>query len=168
MLKKDFPSGTCVIEKDGAKSWRRAGKLHRDDGPAVERKNGDRVWYRDGSIHRAGGPAVENADGVQKWYRDGKIHRDGGPAIVYGGGWEEWYQDGVQHRADGPAITHPDGRCNQWWLDGERVTKDAVMQRIESVICGGTRESILIRTPMHLRRRTSFFQLRPGRASDMR
>ena len=60
-----------VITDDGIKTWRRNGKLHREDGPAVEWATGSKHWYRKGKLDRADGPAVEYADGGKEWYRNG-------------------------------------------------------------------------------------------------
>jgi hypothetical protein len=52
----------CVrtVRPDGLIEWRnKAGKYHREDGPARE-------WP---------------AQGAKAWYRHGKLHRDDGPAI---------------------------------------------------------------------------------------
>lgn len=179
-LAESFPALTKTIDKDGTVSWYRFGKLHRDDGPAVERKNGDSVWYKNGKIHRDGKPAVENADGTEKWYCEGQLHRDGGPSITYSNGNKEWhqhgqlhredggpaiihadgtaiwFQHGKRHREDGPAIEHPDGRGNEYWLEGERVTAAAVWMRMENAYKNGTERIISVSKPLHLSRRMLF------------
>lgn len=64
---------------------------------------GTRVWRKNGRTHRDDGPAVENPDGTLMWYWHGQLHRDDGPAVVYGNGHarrkhgitHQWYYDGI-------------------------------------------------------------------------
>ena len=64
------------VDGRGNKYWRRGGKLHRDDGPAIEWADGSKEWYRDGKRHREDGPAVEWASGDKEWWRDGVFIRE--------------------------------------------------------------------------------------------
>lgn len=44
-----------------------AGRLHREDGPAVE-CNDIKEWFINGDLHRIDGPAVEYTDGDKLWF----------------------------------------------------------------------------------------------------
>ena len=81
--------GDEIIETPERREWRRNGKLHREDGPAVEWANGGKEWYRSGKHHRDDGPAVEWANGYKEWWRNGKFHREDGPAIERADGSKE-------------------------------------------------------------------------------
>ena len=85
------------ITAEGTRIWRNAaGKIHRDDGPAIERPNGDKLWYRNGLLHREdGGPAIDHASGGKGWYRNGRLHRKGGPAVERADGTVEYWLNGV-------------------------------------------------------------------------
>ena len=56
-----------VTVSNGRTEWRRNGKLHRIDGPAVELESGTKKWYQNGEVHRTDGPAIEYADGDKHW-----------------------------------------------------------------------------------------------------
>jgi len=71
-----------------------AGKLHREDGPAVECKDGHEAWYLNGKLHREGGPAVEWITGDKEWYVAGNLHREEGPAVEWANGRREWWLNG--------------------------------------------------------------------------
>ncbi len=76
-------------------------------------------WYKAGKLHRENGPAVIFLDGEQWWFKNGKLHREDGPAVIDPYGTQEWWKEGEWHREDGPAIIYPDGR--QWWYkEGKR------------------------------------------------
>ena len=94
-----------------------AGRLHRDNGPAVEYASGSKAWYQNGKRHRDVGPAVERMDDIMAWYQNGRRHRVDGPAIVHANGAQEWYHNGRRHRLDGPAIVHANG-AQEWWING--------------------------------------------------
>ena len=55
--------------------WKKNGKLHREDGPAITDSNGTKFWYLNGERHREDGPAVIYYDGTEVWWVDGKRHR---------------------------------------------------------------------------------------------
>ena len=95
-----------AIDKFRDKRWYSAGKLHREDGPAVEWVNGDREWWSNGDLHREGGPAVEHADGHKEWFLNGSLHREDGPAVEYANG------------------------CREWWLNGEYLTKEELLKSL--------------------------------------
>jgi len=48
--------------------WYFAGKLHREDGPAVEYSDGSKIWYKNDKLHREDGPAIEWSNGYKSWY----------------------------------------------------------------------------------------------------
>ena len=54
------------------KHWRKDGKLHREDGPAIEGSDGSKQWYKDGLRHREDGPALEFTDASTVWYFNGE------------------------------------------------------------------------------------------------
>ena len=81
-----------------------------------------REWRRDGKRHREDGPAVEWIDGHKEWWRDGQRHRDSGPAVEWANGDKSWWRNGELHREDGPAVEGADGR-KQWWRNGKRQTR---------------------------------------------
>jgi hypothetical protein len=60
-----------VERKDGVVQFQRAGKTHRDDGPALIKADGTKSWWRHGHLHRDDGPAVEWADGKREWWLRG-------------------------------------------------------------------------------------------------
>lgn len=53
--------------------WRRNGKLHRDDGPALIYSGGEQIYYKNGFVHREDGPAKINfgEDKVNEWWLGG-------------------------------------------------------------------------------------------------
>lgn len=128
-FRQELSDGTKIVE------WKTsAGRLHREDGPAVEAEDGRKEWYHDGKRHRSGGPAVEWASGEQYWYHEGELHREGGPAMVRADGTREWHVNGQLHREDGPAIERPDG-TREWYLFGREIApekfEEAVRHREE-------------------------------------
>jgi hypothetical protein len=88
---------------DGTKEWRRNGKRHRDDGPAVERPDGTKEWWLNGQLHREDGPAVEHSNGTREWWVNGQRHRNDGPAIEREDGTKEWLLNGQLYRQVGPS-----------------------------------------------------------------
>jgi hypothetical protein len=65
---------TVTVNDNKTIEWRNsAGKLHREDGPAIEWSNGTKEWWLDGKRHREDGPAVEYAHGDKEWYVDDKF-----------------------------------------------------------------------------------------------
>ena len=48
--------------------YNHAGKLQREEGPAVEWPNGSKEWCQNGLRHRTDGPAIEWADGDCWWF----------------------------------------------------------------------------------------------------
>lgn len=60
---------TGIVEYENrTKYWRKNGKLHREDGPAIEEINGHKEWWINGNLHREDGPAVEYSDGAKEWW----------------------------------------------------------------------------------------------------
>jgi hypothetical protein len=95
----------------------KAGKRHRDDGPAILFPDGEMYYYKDDKKHRDDGPAIIRADGRKAYYKNGKIHRDDGPAVIYPNGTKEYYKDDKRHRDDGPAVIYPNGEM-YYYKDG--------------------------------------------------
>jgi hypothetical protein len=62
----------CTTLSDGTKEWRKNGKLHRKNGPAIECLKGCKHWYKNGMPHRKDGPAVEHSDGSKEWWLYGE------------------------------------------------------------------------------------------------
>ena len=85
---KHDPENLGIIE------FKKDGKLHQIDGPAIEYLNGSKAWYINGELHRTDGPAKELSDGHKAWYLHGKRHRVDGPAIEYSDGYKAWYIHG--------------------------------------------------------------------------
>lgn len=55
------------------------------DGTIRTEDDGD-VWYKkNGRFHRTDGPAIIYSDGTECWYQNSKLHRIDGPAITYRG-----------------------------------------------------------------------------------
>jgi len=75
--KYDLGGGvTFELTEIGERRWRRHGKLHRENGPAVEYENTFskwcmKEWWFNGHLHRKGGPAVESTDGEPEWWING-------------------------------------------------------------------------------------------------
>ena len=105
--------------------YRIAGKLHREDGPAIELADGSKAWYVDGKRHRTDGPAIEWGNGHKEWYVDGECHRLDGPAIEREDGTKTWYVYGKRHRLDGPAREWVNG-VKEWYIMGRKVSKPDV------------------------------------------
>lgn len=61
------------IDAFNTKTWRQAGQLHREDGPAVITSYGMQAWYIYGKYHRIDGPAVMHSNGRLDWAVDGRI-----------------------------------------------------------------------------------------------
>jgi hypothetical protein len=61
-------------------------------GYSIEITCGDIRWKRDGKHHRTDGPAVIHADGTQLWYINGTLHRliKDGPAVIHADGSQVW------------------------------------------------------------------------------
>lgn len=67
----------------------------------IEYPNGNTTWYLDGRKHREDGPAIQHKFYPCRWYYKGKLHRIGGPAIEEG--------------------THTNA---EYYIHGERFTKE--------------------------------------------
>ena len=95
-------------------------------------RHGTRRYYNDaGRLHREDGPAIVYPTRGKEWYQNGLRHRLDGPAIVWGNGGKEWWQNGKRHRIGGPAVIRSDG-SNEWWLNGIYYTKHGYL------MAGGT------------------------------
>lgn len=71
-----------TVDHSGTKRWRNsAGRIHRENGPAVIHANGTLRWLQNGILHRRDGPAVMLPSGEHRWYINGKLHRVDGPAV---------------------------------------------------------------------------------------
>jgi hypothetical protein len=51
-----------LVSPSGCITWKLAGRLHREDGPAFIYK-GREEWWLHGKTHRIGGPAIHSSDG---------------------------------------------------------------------------------------------------------
>ena len=67
---------------------------------------------------------VDN-NGIVSWYNErDELHREGGlPAVEGSDGYKAYYEHGKRHRLDGPAVEYHNGR-KEYWIDGERLTKE--------------------------------------------
>ena len=87
-----------VVDDFGTRSYHNAaGKLHREEGPAVIFPSGRKEWYRNGLRHRTDGPAIVHANGGQEWWHNGQPHRVNGPAIEWENGHKEWWINDVPY-----------------------------------------------------------------------
>ena len=59
--------------KNKIKRFKKNGKLHRLDGPAIEWFDGSKYYYQDDQLHRTDGPAVEWANGSKEYWIDGQL-----------------------------------------------------------------------------------------------
>ena len=92
-----MPITYTVTVYDNKTEWKnKAGKRHREDGPAVEWNDGETEWYLNGERHRENGPAVEGADGTKFWYLNGLLHREDGPAVECPDGTKCWSLNGKE------------------------------------------------------------------------
>ena len=58
-------------------------------------------WKKDGKLHREDGPAVIYADGSKDWCQDDVLHREDGPAVIYSNGRQKaWYTRGLLVRRE--------------------------------------------------------------------
>jgi hypothetical protein len=53
------------IKSNGVKEWKKNGKLHRENGPAIDIPGCSKEWYKNGQLHREDGPAIERPDGTK-------------------------------------------------------------------------------------------------------
>jgi hypothetical protein len=84
-----------TVNKNGVKEWKRYGKHHRLDGPAIEWANGrNKEWWQNGKHHRLDGPAIDWPGIAQEWWQNGKRHRLDGPALEWGDGTKSWFING--------------------------------------------------------------------------
>jgi hypothetical protein len=91
---------TRTVTIKGNIEYKRNGKLHRTDGPALiinEHKHQCRVWYKNGKLHRDNGPAFDSDLGTKIWYKNGLKHRTDGPAIECKLLGLMWFIDGVEY-----------------------------------------------------------------------
>ncbi len=112
----------CII-------WKKDGRFHRNDGPAIVSTLGDLyvhdtcvaryAWQRHGLLHRTDGPSDETLESCPSWNQHGEFHRLDGPADMCHDGIFEWYQAGDQHRLDGPAAIDSDGEIG-WYIYDKR------------------------------------------------
>jgi hypothetical protein len=128
--------------------WRKEGKRHREDGPAIEYSSGDKEWYKEGKLHREDGPAVEYINGYEEWFIEGERHREDGPAIKCCDGDKKWFIKGKLHREDGPAIecgNGPDSSIyKEWWIEGFEYTEKQFNKKVntKTIVIDGEEISI--------------------------
>ena len=112
---------------NGERIWTNpAGKIHREDGPAIEYISGGKEWWLDGKRHRTDGPALVWAEGTKQWFFNGKVHRVDGPAVEYSNGDKQWWRHDNIYRTDGPAIERGNGTFI--WRLGNKKTKMQMME----------------------------------------
>lgn len=116
------------VQSNGDREWRKDGKLHRTDGPAIEWANGTKKWYADDQLHRTDGPAIEYADGTKWWWVDGERHRTDGPAFEAANGDKTWWIHGQRHRTDGPACEWADGG-KEWYIHGKPYANEQEFEK---------------------------------------
>ena len=119
-----------AVISPGTREWRRKGKLHNMNGPAIVRANGDKEWWLNGYRQPLVTPNVIRGDGTREWHKKGgaeygedQLHRTDGPAIIrpkdvaLERGFPEWvwrFHD-MKHRLDGPAEQWPSG-TKSWYV----------------------------------------------------
>lgn len=65
----DAPAYCIEVDEYGTRwYYNAAGRLHRNNGPAVEWADGDKFWYQNGQLHRIDGPAIEYSNGDKVWF----------------------------------------------------------------------------------------------------
>ena len=68
-VKKSYSDGTYMY-------YNKAGKLHREDGPArldvIGTAGTNTSYYMNGKLHREDGPAIDNFNGYKEWWLNGK------------------------------------------------------------------------------------------------
>lgn len=79
---------------DGLVEYRKNGKLHNENGPAVLLSYGTMEWWQNGLRHRDDGPAVKGFNGINIWYKNGERHREDGPAVEDKNGVVEYWLNG--------------------------------------------------------------------------
>ena len=67
LFSKDFGE----MFKHEIKIWKKNGKFHREDGPAVIDSNGTKEWHLKGERHREDGPADIDSNETEVWRVDG-------------------------------------------------------------------------------------------------
>ncbi|MGB3413498.1 MAG: hypothetical protein WBA28_02150, partial [Microbacteriaceae bacterium] len=107
--------------------FRRRGKAHREDGPAVFSANEVR-WARNenfSGLHNDSGPAFlrnawknplsssKNQVAASIWAVKGEIDRSNAPALICSDGSFAWVRRGIFFRVDGPAVITKEG-IKEW------------------------------------------------------
>lgn len=86
--------------------------------------NGSTIWKKNGKRHKDNGPAVKYLDGSYEWYQKGRLHRENGPAVVIPFELSEWYINGKRHREEGPASirlsVYESKEIQEWWFNGKQ------------------------------------------------
>lgn len=148
-----------LLGKRGSKFWLKLGKLHRLGGPAIEHKDGVKEWWVEGVLQKK-----RYQSGTERYFiiqprpvtylssftmthgtQSYILHRDDGPAEISSpviklyheistGKVSKWYQYGVLHRLDGPAIVGQGSASDEWWIEGERFTRDEYRKRVASLL----------------------------------
>jgi hypothetical protein len=128
---------------------RKAGVLHRENGPAVVgNTHGDATesYYINGELHREDAPAriTTAPDGTrsEEWYRHDERDREDGPAVISRNGerlfFEHWFRDGLLHRDDGPAMTNfeDDGEIVEHYFRENELHREDGPARIRTHVDG--------------------------------
>ena len=113
----------------------RSGTPHNEDGPSEIHPDGSLCWRKNGKLHRTDGPALENEITIEYYYF-GLKHRIDGPARIYKKNkTEEWYLGGQLHREDGPAVIYFDEYSNEptfdWYLHGDWLDFEKYLDFVE-------------------------------------
>ncbi len=108
--------------------WKKDGRVHRNNEPAITCTMGDLYdcgaghvarysWRYHDQSHRIDGPSDESLDLWQVWYLHGVSYRYNGPTFMNGRGTVSWYQEGsVSGRIDGPSDIDANGDIG-WFVD---------------------------------------------------
>ena len=114
--------GPAVIYTNDSKEYWVNGQKHCSSGPACIYKKIGKEWWFNGQKHRIDDPAIELEDGTKEYWVNGKKHRENEPAVIFKNGRVEYWINGQKHKVDGPAIYAPykDGSRQEWWINGLR------------------------------------------------
>ena len=65
---------------------------------------------------------------VQYTNSEGKLHRENGPAQITDL-HSFWLRNGILHRTDGPAVEWFDGKFEEYYIDGVKLTREEFDER---------------------------------------
>ena len=139
--------GKPAFISPGTREWRRKGRLHNMQGPAIVRDNGDKEWWLNGYRQPLATANVIKGNGTKEWHKRGGtehgdhvLHRTDGPAIIrpkdvaFERGLPEWvwhFHD-MKHRLDGPAEQWPSG-AKSWYVGNLLIANEGGVPHMEDI-----------------------------------